>query len=77
MSLPEPSYHTRTSPEYSNTADAQGKDLKTHIKKLIEVLKEKINKSIKESQEKQIIEGNNQHCSRPENGNGSNKENTK
>jgi hypothetical protein len=35
----EPSYPSRTDPEYSSTAEAQEKDLKTNYKKMIEVLK--------------------------------------
>ena len=47
MSSLEPISPTTSSPEYSNIAE-EGKDLKTACKKMILVLKEKMNKSHKE-----------------------------
>lgn len=49
---PEPSSPTTSSPEYSNTAVAQGNDLKTNFMKMTEVFKEEMSKTLKESQEK-------------------------
>ena len=49
--IPEPRYPTTTSPRYPNTAKAYKKDLKPNITKMVEAFKEKINKSLKESQE--------------------------
>lgn len=51
ISQPEPSYSTTAGFKYFNTAEAQGKDPKTNLMKVIEVLKEEINKSLTESQE--------------------------
>lgn len=48
---PEPSCSTTARFKYFNTAEAQGKDPKTDLMKVIEVLKEEINKSLTESQE--------------------------
>lgn len=45
VSPPEFSYLTRASPECSNTAEAQAKDFGTHYMKMIEVLKQEMNKS--------------------------------
>ena len=47
----EPSYPTPVGPKYSNIGEAQEKYLKVNYVKMIEVLKEKINKSLKESRE--------------------------
>lgn len=46
VSQPQPRYATREGPEYSNKAEAQ--DLKINYIKMIEVLKKKIHKSLKE-----------------------------
>lgn len=51
MSLLEPSPPTTASPEYSSIAEAQEKDLKINYIKMIEFIKEEINKSLKEIQE--------------------------
>lgn len=53
----EPSYPTTSGPEYSTIAEAQ-KRLKTAFIKMIVVLKQEKNKSLKETQEttKKIIE---------------------
>ena len=48
----EPSYPSRTDPEYSSTAEAQEKDLKTNYKKMIEVLKQEMDTSSNEIQDK-------------------------
>lgn len=48
----EPSYPTRAGPEYSSIAETQGKNLKTNYLKMIEVLKEEMNKSFNEIQNK-------------------------
>ena len=53
MSPPEPSYRTAASPDYSNTTKAKENELKINFMKIIEVLKEEINKSLKENQRKQ------------------------
>lgn len=62
MSPPEPSYPTTTSPENPDTTEAHENDLKTNFTKMIEVLKKKNNRFLKECQEsktsKQIFEGN-------------------
>lgn len=47
MPTPEPSHHTTTSPEYSNTTKVQVNDLKSNFMKMIHVLKEEINQSLK------------------------------
>lgn len=52
MAPPEISYPTTAGPEYSNKAEAQEKHFKTICMKMIEFLKEGINKSLKEIQEK-------------------------
>ena len=51
MSSPDPSYPTIASPKYSNTTEAQENDLETNLMKMIEVLKEEMNKPFKEIQE--------------------------
>ena len=51
MSLLEPSYATTAGHEYSNLAETQEKDLKTNYRKMMELLKEKMNESLKEFQE--------------------------
>lgn len=48
----DPSYPTTAGPEYSNKAEAEGKHYKSICMKTIEFLKEGINKSLKEIQEK-------------------------
>lgn len=48
MSPPELSYPTTASPEYSNTAKAEENYLKTNVMKMIVILKEEVNKSLKE-----------------------------
>lgn len=42
---------TSPKPEYSNTAEAHEDDLKTNFMKIIEGLKEEMNKSLKDSHE--------------------------
>lgn len=54
MSPPESTHPTTASSEYSNTTEAQEKDLKSKIMKMIEVLKE----PLKEIEEKTKIGGN-------------------
>ena len=54
MSPPKPRNPTIASPDYFNTAEAQENDLKTNFMKMINVLKEKMNKSFKEIKEKKI-----------------------
>lgn len=44
MAPPEPSYAMSARPEYFNVAEAQENNLKTHLIKMIEVLKEKMKK---------------------------------
>ena len=51
MSPLKPGYPTTAGPEYSNTAATQENDLNTNFMKMIEVLKEEMNKPLKESQE--------------------------
>lgn len=51
MSSTEPRYPTTTGPEYINIAEEQVEILKTKYIKMIEVLKEEINKSLKETHE--------------------------
>ena len=58
MSPLEATYPTTVNPEYSSTAEAQENDLKTNFMKIIEVLKQEINKSLKKSRETQTFEGN-------------------
>lgn len=55
MSPPDLSYLTTASPEYSNTAEAQTKDVKSNYMKIIEFLKEEVNKSLKEIHENSKI----------------------
>ena len=50
MPLPEPSYPTTARSEYSYTAEAQGNCLKTNFMKMMGVIKEKMNDSLKEIQ---------------------------
>lgn len=52
MSPLEPSYTTTAGPEYSNTAEAQENDITTNARKMVEVLTEEMNKSVKEAPEK-------------------------
>lgn len=47
MLPPEPSYHATESPEYFKATESQEKDLKPNFIKMIELLKEEINKSLK------------------------------
>jgi hypothetical protein len=47
----EPTYPTKTSPEYSNTAEMQEKNLKTNFLKMINILREEMNKYFKGIQE--------------------------
>lgn len=56
MSPPEPSQPTIEGPGYANIVEAQGKDLQTN--KMIIVLKEKMNKYLKEYQENKKNDGN-------------------
>lgn len=49
MSSPDPSYPTIASPKYSNTTEAQENDLETNLMKMIEVLKEEMNKCLEAS----------------------------
>lgn len=58
MSPPELSHLTTASPEYSNTAEEQTKDFKSNSMKIIEVLKEEVNKSLVKFIKIQIIGGN-------------------
>lgn len=89
MSLPEPGYPTIAGSEYSNINKAQENDLNTNYMKMLEALKEEINKSVKEIQKntdnwenerslkkakkKYTVKGNEYNCPRPKNKN--NKEN--
>jgi hypothetical protein len=50
MSQCYPSYPISAGPEYSNIAEGQEKDFKTKYMKIIEVLKEDVNKYLKEIQ---------------------------
>lgn len=50
MSLPELSHPTTAGPEYSRRAEAQGKDLKAHCMKMVEVFNVEMNKPIREIQ---------------------------
>lgn len=52
MLAQEPSYPTAERPEYCNTTEAQEKDLKRNFMKMIDILKEGVNKSLKEIVEK-------------------------
>jgi hypothetical protein len=47
----EPSSPTRASPEYPNTPENQGSDLKSHLMKIIENFKEDINNALKKYRE--------------------------
>ena len=47
----EPSSSTTGSPEYFNTLEIQGTDLKSYLMKIIESFKEDINNSLKKIQE--------------------------
>ncbi|KAL6088399.1 hypothetical protein STEG23_019142 [Scotinomys teguina] len=47
-------YPTTATPEYSNMAEAQENDLRTNFMKMIEELKEKVDKTVKEIEEKVI-----------------------
>lgn len=58
MSPPELSHLTTASPEYSNTAEEQTKDFKSNSMKIIEVLKEEVNKSLVKFIKIKIIGGN-------------------
>lgn len=58
MSPPELSHLTTASPEYSNTAEEHAKDFKSNSMKIIEVLKEEVNKSLVKFIKIQIIGGN-------------------
>ena len=51
MVPPEPSYPATGSPRHSNTVDTQENDFKLSLTKMIETLKEEMNKSFKEIQE--------------------------
>lgn len=51
MSSLEPSYPTTVGPEYSKIAKTQEKDININYINIIEVLKEGINKHLKEGQE--------------------------
>ena len=51
MTLSEPSSPTTASPGYPNIPEKQDSDLKSHLMKMIEDLKEDINNSLKEIQE--------------------------
>jgi hypothetical protein len=46
MPPPEPSYFTTASSEYSKSTEAQEKDIKTNLMKMIEALKREMNKSL-------------------------------
>ena len=48
----EPSCPTTAGPEYPSITEAQEKDLKTNYMKIIEVLKEEMDKSFNEIQDK-------------------------
>lgn len=51
----EPRYSTTAILDYSNNKEAQERDFKTNFMKIIEVLKEEMNKSHKQFQENTII----------------------
>lgn len=51
MSPPEHSYFTTTNPEQSSTAEEPENDLTTNFMKMIEVIKEDMNKSLKKWEE--------------------------
>ena len=50
----EPNSPTTASPGYPNTPEKQDSDLKSYLMKMIEVIKEDINNSLKEIQEPQV-----------------------
>jgi hypothetical protein len=50
MALPEPNYSTTEITEYSNMVEAQENNLNYNFMKIIESLKEEMNKSLKEIQ---------------------------
>jgi predicted double-glycine peptidase len=54
MTSSEHSYPTTTSPGYPNTTEAQENDLKSNLIKMIEAIKEEINKSLEKIQENTI-----------------------
>ena len=49
--LPEPSCHTTTGLEIPSTAEVKENNLNTNFIKMIEILKEEMNKSLKENLE--------------------------
>lgn len=51
----EISHLTTASPEYSNTVESQGNNLKTNFMAIIDVLKEEINESLKEIKEQKLF----------------------
>jgi hypothetical protein len=51
MVPPDPSYPPITNPEYPNETEAQEKDLKSNLIKMIEAFKEDMDKPLKEIQE--------------------------
>lgn len=75
QSSPEPNHSIIGSSQYFNTDETQENDLKTKFMKIIKVLKEEVNKSLKESQEKSSS-CRKQNCLRTENGNRNNTDNT-
>ena len=54
MAPSEPRYASTAKPGYPNKTKAQEEDLKSNLIMMIEVFKEKMNKSLKEIQENQI-----------------------
>lgn len=50
MAPPKPSYPTTANTEYSNTNEAQQRNLTTNFVKIIEMIKEDMNKSLKKIQ---------------------------
>jgi hypothetical protein len=61
MAIPEPSYPTTASSPCSNTTEAQEKNFKSSLIKMVGFFKEEMNKSFKEIQEntvKQVKEVN-------------------
>lgn len=54
----EPINFNTVGTEQSNMAEAQGKDLKTTVKKILEILKEEMNESVKEMQRTPTVGGN-------------------
>lgn len=51
MATPNPRYHTPVSSGYPNVAEVQDNDLKFNFMKMIDTRKDKMNKSLKETQE--------------------------